>query len=136
MRYQPYEDEYAAVPGMDDGQLLEYFLYRVFETEEIWGLKESAHHWLNHEINGQLVQPLWPYKRYADEAAVEKWENYVAVAVSLEYFMEQSLQKLATNDILIEIMPRKSATGCLISPQRLFSILEGMMESSQYTLDG
>jgi len=38
-------------------------------------------------------------------------------------------------DTLLEIMPRKSATGCLVSPQRLFSILEGMMESSEYTLD-
>ena len=136
MRYQPYEDEYAAVPTMTDAELLEYFLYRIFETEEIWGVKETAHQWLNHEYNGQFVQPLWPYKRYADEAAVDQWENFVPVAVSLEYFMEQTLNELVMNDVLIEIMPRKSATGCLISPHRLYSILEGMMESSEYTLDG
>ncbi len=136
MRYQPYEDEYAAVPSMNDAQLLEYFLYRVFETEEIWGLKETALHWLTHEANAQIVQPLWPYKRYADEAAVAQWEDFVPAAVSLEYFMEQTIQKLAMDDILIEIMPRETAPGCLISAQRLFSILDGMMESSQYTLDG
>lgn len=136
MKYTPYEDEYAAVPDMTEAELLEYFLYRVFETEEIWGLKESALQWLTHEVNGQLVQPLWPYKRYADEAAIEQWENFVPVAVSLEYFMEQTLNELAMNDIFIEIMPRKLATRCLISPHRLHSILEGMMETSEYTLDG
>jgi hypothetical protein len=36
---------------------------------------------------------------------------------------------------MIEIMPRKSGIGCLISPQRLLTILEGTMHSAEYTLE-
>ncbi|OQK15491.1 hypothetical protein AU255_14785 [Methyloprofundus sedimenti] len=136
MRYEPYEDEYAAVPNMTDAELLEYFLYRFFETEEIWGLKENAFSWVTREINGQVTQPIWPYKRYANEAAVGDWEGFVPVAESLEFFLETSLHQLVAQDVLLEVMPRKFEAGCLISAQRLCGIMEGMMESGEYTLDG
>ncbi len=135
MRYEPYEDEYAAVPLMTDAELMEYFLYRVFETEEVWGLKENSTKFIQEE-GEQVTQPVWPYKRYAEEAAVGKWAMYVSAAVSLEFFMEQILHQLAREDVLLDIMPRPSGAGCLVSPQRLFSILEGMLESGEYSLDG
>ena len=134
MRFEPYKDEYAAVPNMTDTELMEYLLYRIFETEEVWGLKEGAQ-WITREIEGQIIQPIWAYKRYADEAAVGEWENLCPSAVSLEYFIEQVLHQLTMQDVTIEIMPRKSEPGCLISPQRLFDIMEGMMDSGEYTLD-
>ena len=135
MRYEPYEDEYAAVPTMTDGELMEYFLYRIFETEEVWGLKDGTQ-WMTHEIDGQITQPLWPYKRYAEEAAVGEWQNFKPAADSLEFFVYQTLKKRAMQDVMLEIMPRKSGIGCLVSCQRLFSILEGMMDAGTYTMDG
>jgi len=135
MRYQPYEDEYAAVPTMTDTQLLEYFLYRTLETEEVWGLKDGPQ-WLTRELDGQVTQPIWPYKRYAEEAAVDDWQNLTPVADSLEFFVYQTLKKRGMQEVMLEIMPRKSGTGCLINAQRLFTILEGMMDAGAYTLDG
>lgn len=135
MRYEPYAEEYAAVPDMTDGQLLDYFLYRLFETEELWGIREGPQ-WFTREIDGHITQPIWPYKRYAEEATVDEWDYLMPVACSLEFFLYQALDKLVAQDVMLEIMPRKMAAGCLISPQRLFSILEGMIDSGEYTLDG
>jgi hypothetical protein len=39
------------------------------------------------------------------------------------------LHKLARQEFMIQIMPYQSSPGCLMSPQRLFGILENMMEA-------
>lgn len=98
MRYKPYVEEYASVPKMTDGELLDYFLYRLFETEDVWGIKEGPQ-WFAREIDGQLTQSIWPYKRYAEEATIEDWEYLIPVAASLEFFLYQQLNKLAAQDV-------------------------------------
>lgn len=134
MRYEPYQEEYDAAQSMSDEDLLEYFMYRIVEMDEVWGLKESRQ-WILRVVDGHETLPVWPYRRYADEAAVGDWENMIGVAETLDFFMYQVLNKLTAQGVLVEIMPRKSAAGCLISPQRLFSFLEGMRDSRDFVLD-
>lgn len=134
MRYEPYQDEYAAVPTMTDEELLEYFLYRILETDEIWGLKDGPL-WLTRKTAGQTTLPVWPFKRFAEEAAVGEWQHCKPAADSMEYFIYRTLNKLAAQNAMIEIMPRASGTGCLITPQRLLTILENTMHSGEYTLE-
>jgi hypothetical protein len=50
--------------------------------------------------------------------------------------MNDTLQWLIDDDIGIEIMPRLSGQGCLMSPHRLLSIIEGMLDAGEYRLDG
>lgn len=128
MRYEPHEDEYAAVPKMSDDELLEYFLYRIFETDEVWGLKDGAQ-LMTHQVENCQTLPLWAYQRYAEDAMVGDWEHFKAVADSVEFFAYQTLSKLGRQQFMIQIMPHQSSIGCLISPQRLFAILENMMEA-------
>lgn len=134
MRYEPYEDEYAAVPTMTDEELLEYFLFRILETDEVWCLKEGPH-WVTREIGGQETLPVWPFKRFATEAAVAEWQDLKPAADAIDSFIYQTLSKRAMQGAMIEIMPRKAGVGCLVSPQRLITILEGTMHSAEYTLE-
>lgn len=133
MRYEPHASEYAAVPNMSDDELLEYFLYRIFETDEVWGLK-SGPHWITRHTEELETQPVWPYQRYADEAATGGWAGLPAAADSVEFFAYQTLTRLARQEVTIEIMPRPGGLGCLIAPQRLFSMLENMMEARDFTV--
>lgn len=136
MRYEPYDDEYAAVPDMTDAQLLEYFLSRIYETEEVWGLKEGGAYWFSYQREDQETLPLFAYKRYAEEAAVGEWEVLIPVAESLEFFMERTLPRLEQQNVILEIMTRKSGRGSLVTPRQLNSILEGMIDAGQYTMEG
>ena len=136
MRYEPYDDEYAAVPTLTDAQLLEYFLSRIYETEEVWGLKEGGEYWMTYDSNGRETQPLFAYKRYAEEAAVGDWEVMIPVAESLEFFMERTLRRLDQLDVMLEVMPRKNGRGSLVTPRQLLSILEGMIDAGEYTMEG
>lgn len=133
MRYEPHHDESVLLPTMTDDEQLEYFLYRIFETDEIWSIRTSGQPVIR-ELDGRITLPVWPYKRYAEEAAVGDWEGLPAVADSVDYFTYQTLDKAARQGITIEIMPRRELAGCLITPQRLFSMLESMMEARDYTV--
>lgn len=133
MRYQPHADEYAAVPTMTDEELLEYFLYRIFESDEVWVLKDGARPITRHFANSETF-PIWPYKRYAEDAAVGEWADLKAVADSVDYFAYQALDKVARQGLAVEIMPRQAAPGCLISAKRLFGMLENMMEARDDTV--
>ena len=131
MRFEPYEDEYTAVSTMADEELLEYFLFRICETDEVWGLKEGPN-WITREINGMETQPVWPFKRYAADATSNaQWQNLKPVAESLEFFIYQILNRLTKQNISIEIMPRETGAGCLISPQRLLNYLEDMRDAGE-----
>lgn len=135
MRYAPYEQEVTAVADMSEAQLLEYFLTRVFETEEVWGLDDGCE-WIMVEHNGQWVMPVWPYRQYAAEAITKQECNSIPAAESLEDFVYQTLGQLMDDDAVLEIMSTEKRPGCLVSPHRLYDIFTGMFNAGEYTLDG
>ena len=136
MRYSPYGYEYSALEKMNDNQLLEFFLTRIFETEEVWGLDDTVEWIIRDNDVSHASLPVWPYKNLANEAAIGHWQSLFASDMSLEEFMRHTLDTMKEENILIEIIPRKGKHGCLIEAAKLLSILEGMIDAGEYTLDG
>lgn len=135
MRHTPYESEYTAIQSMEHSELLEYFLTRVFETDEVWFLKNAAG-WLTCEADNHTVLPVWPYRRLASDAALERWESHAPSSVSLDHFLYAMMREFTTSNVMIEVIPRATQSGCLIPAQRLLGILEGMIDAGEYRLDG
>ena len=135
MRYAPFNHEADALTMMGEAQLLEYFLTRIYETEEIWGLDDGCT-WVTSIQQENEVMPLWPYQKLATEMIPGAWPDTTEAVESLEEFVEQTLIALMEDDIMIEIMPSPTRPGCLISPQRLHDILTGMLDAGEYKLDG
>jgi len=134
MRFEPYEVEYESVGSMSDTDRLDYFLLRAFETEDIWALRQGRE-WLVREHDGKMLMPLWPYKRYASEAALDIWMDGRPDAMSLEFFVDEYLAGLE-GDVLLDVMPRGDQPGCVITPRQLLGILEGMQDAAEYRLEG
>lgn len=133
MRYEPHKDEIAAIPTMSDEEILEYFLYRIFETDEVWGIKATGQ-WQTRQRQDHQTLVVWPYKCLAENAAIGEWADCMPIAESIESFTYQTLNSAAKTGKVIEIMPRGQEVGCLIYPQRLFSMLENMMEARETNL--
>jgi hypothetical protein len=134
MRYAPYPSEMRAIPAMSEIELMEYFLLRVFETEEVWAVRDGES-WMLREHAGQTWLPVWPYRHFADEAVAGWAVPLLPVAQSLEFFINDTLQWLIDDDIGVAIMPCAQAPGCQMSPHRLLSIIEGMRDAGDYHLD-
>ncbi|WP_221796766.1 DUF2750 domain-containing protein [Oceanobacter mangrovi] len=135
MRFEPYDVEYAAIPTLSDTDRLDYFLMRAFETEDIWALRQGKA-WFAREVDGVLLMPLWPYKRYASDAALDVWMDCRPDAMSLEFFMDSEIAELEARNILFDVMPREDQPGCVITPRQLAGILEGMQDAGEYRLEG
>lgn len=134
MRYAPYAEEYLAAANLVDTKRLEYFLYRIFECEEVWML-ESDLDWFIDSRGEQFIMPLWPYERYALDCISGDWAALRAQAMSLEDLVNQLLPELDEEDVLLEIMPTQENPGCLIGASQLRAILDGMIGAGEYTLD-
>lgn len=134
MRYAPYSEETKAAVTMSESQLLEYFLTRVFETEEVWGLDDGCE-WIMIERDGQWVMPIWPYQQFAVDVANTDWPKHNPTAESLEDFVYQTLSILIEEDAMLEVMSSPQRRGCLVSPHRLQDIFHGMFDAGEYTLD-
>lgn len=133
MRYQPHPDEVAATAAMSHDELLEYFLYRIFETDEVWTLKEDGQPILG-DVGDQQTLPVWAYQCFAEQAAVGGWANLQPAADSVDFFTYQLLNRVARQDLAVDIMPRPGVSGCVIGPQQLFGLLENMMEAREQTV--
>lgn len=143
MRFQAYPSEMAALPTLSNGERLDYFLLRAFETDEIWALKQAGQ-WFARPLAehcdgfaaGTLIMPLWCYRHYCQDAALDIWTDCRPDAVALEYCLETEIPRLTEAGIVFDIMPRSAQPGCLITPQQLLSIFNGLMDAGEYRLEG
>ena len=114
-------------------QRLQYFLTRVIEVEEIWGLVDPQG-WVMREEADKLILPIWPYRQCADACIVES--DMQAHATSLDHFVERILHTLVADDIYLDVLPSRDATGALLSAVELQSMFKSLIESGEYFLEG
>jgi len=135
MRYTPSASECSAVEHMTDTERLEYFLTRTFETEEVWGLGNTAG-WLMRERDGDTILPVWPFRQLVAAGAGDDGEAHAPNAISLEHFVYRTLQVLIDQGVKLEVMPREAAAGCVVDPQQLLQLFEGVIDAGEYRLEG
>lgn len=135
MRFTPTENECRAIATMADPELLEYFITRVAEVEEVWGLGDETG-WVMRELEDQTILPVWPYQQLAEECARGEWRSQISNAVSLEHFVFNVIKILIEQNIQLEIMPGESRNGHLIDPHQLFKLFESVLDSGDYFLEG
>lgn len=135
MHFEPTTQEYAALHDMSGMALMEYFIIRVVEVEEVWGLGDETG-WVMRESGDQTTLPVWPYEQLAYNCAVGDWRGQVCKSVSLEHFISHILKLLINNGIQIEIMPNENAQGHIMDPQQLLTLFESVLETGEYYLEG
>ena len=135
MRYSPYSYEHQAMDDFNNRQRLEYFLTRLFEAEEVWGINDGLE-WVSFLKNGKVLLPLWPYESLAQDACDPMKKDLLPSAESLEDFLHFTLDELEQEGIMLELLPVKQQCGSEISPEQLKSILTGMIEAGEYTIEG
>lgn len=135
MRYTPSEIELSSMASASADERLYYFLTRVMESEEVWGLGDGSG-WRIKDVDNKEMISVWPYKCLAEACDDGKQGAAVADAVSLEQFVEHVLSMMATQQLLVEVFPTQTQPGKILVAQELGELLEGMMESGEYFLEG
>lgn len=89
----------AAVVTLPGPDRYEYFVKRVADSQEVWGLYQDG--WaLAKTDDGTLVFPMWPASDYASLCAEYEWDGYDAQAFSIEELLEDLLPQLEQDQVL------------------------------------
>ncbi|MEH6437038.1 DUF2750 domain-containing protein [Massilia sp. DD77] len=89
----------AAVVTLPGPDRYEYFVKRVADSQEVWGLYQDG--WaLAKTDDGTLVFPMWPASDYASLCAEYEWDGYDAQAFSIEELLEDLLPQLEQDRVL------------------------------------
>jgi hypothetical protein len=135
MHQAPTSAETKLLQGATPAELLDYFLTRAMECEEIWGLS-NASGWVMKEDNGTDILPVWNYAIMAQENAKEEWSGYNPDSTSLEHFVYDILPQLQEQDIQLEILPSPQSKGLVIDAKALFEIIERKLDTVEYFIEG
>ncbi|WP_235860371.1 DUF2750 domain-containing protein [Rossellomorea aquimaris] len=81
--------EIEVVSNLPASKRYEYFIKKVTDFEEVWGLYYDG--WaILEDDNGNTLMPFWPKKEFANLCAVDEWNDYKAEQIELEDFMQVS----------------------------------------------
>ncbi len=84
------EKEFNAVIKLPANIRYEYFVKKVVDWEEVWGLFDDG--WaMTEDDNGRLMLPFWPKEEFATYCAFEDWSNYKPQNISLDEFISDWL---------------------------------------------
>jgi hypothetical protein len=89
----------AAVVTLPGHDRYAYFVKRVADSQEVWGLYQDG--WaLAKTDDGTLVFPMWPASDYASLCAEYEWDGYDAQAFSIEELLDDLLPQLEQDRVL------------------------------------
>jgi len=135
MQFKPTQNELDTFSKMKAAERMQYFLSRTIEAEEVWGINDYAG-WVLRDIGDNVVLQVWPYKQLCSDYIISQSESYMPGAVSIEHFVDNLLQIMMEQDIDIDIFPTKEANGIRIKAAELYEILNNMLESGEYYMEG
>jgi hypothetical protein len=99
-----------------------YFLQRVVESGQVWGLEAEG--WaLALDDDGRDVLPLWPAPEFAAICANRLWEGFQPRSIPLTQLMDSVLPQLAEEGIPVGIFFTPEGQGHPMSARELLEAL-------------
>lgn len=108
----------------------DYFVRKVADFEEVWGLKENDGWALLGDNNGRVLFPVWPEKEFAEICAIDTWSAYEPIAIDLDDFLEILSPRIKKDNLFYSVFLTPENKGVIISPEELCTDIED--ECQQY----
>lgn len=96
------QKEFEAVIKLPGEKRYEYFIKKVADYEELWGLYNDGWAMIADDNNNEMI-PFWPKKEFAEYCAIDDWKGYKAESIDLYEFMDNLLQDMKTDNIKASI---------------------------------
>ncbi|SEW25224.1 Protein of unknown function [Chryseobacterium wanjuense] len=112
---------------MSEDERYDYFIRKVADFEEIWGLSDNGWALLGDNAGNQIL-PLWPEKEFAELCAIDQWKGYKPEVIQLDNFIEKWIPGMLNDKTLINVFLIPNGKGIVISPDDLNSDLQEELE--------
>lgn len=107
--------EVQAFSRQSNSQRYNYFVEKVFEWQECWGLGDDEG-WVVAEIDNSVVFPLWPAEPFAKKCQVDNWQNTETKKVSFAELITEILPSLVNDDIHVAVFMVPDNEQCGVLP--------------------
>jgi hypothetical protein len=120
--------EFAAVLALNGPGRYEYFIHKVADSEEIWGLA-AADGWVQlGDDQGREHMPVWPHRRYAEAFAQRKDDASEPRSIPMSAWLEKWLPGMEQEGRLVAVFPVSSGKSPVVPPRQLRADLEEELE--------
>ena len=106
-----------------------YFISKVSDFEEVWGLYNEGWAVLGNNEKEDIL-PFWPEREFAIIAADELWKDYSPKSIDLSDFIEKYLVGMCSDGIKANVFYNSIDNGVVVNPLRLKEDIE--LEMVQY----
>jgi hypothetical protein len=116
----------------------EYFVKRVADWGEVWGLKGENGWVLSADDTGNQIAAFWPFKEYANLCSTGSWSQTEPTKIELSSFLDRWLPGLKQDGFFVSVFPnlagQASVTDPLVLKEYLESEMEGLVDWSAHRL--
>ena len=123
-----HQKELENVFKLEPRKRYEYFIKKVADFEEVWGLRQGDGWASTGDENAREYIAFWPKKEFADLCAKEEWQNYYAESIQLEEFIEQWLTGMGEDKVMASIFPNFLDNSVIVEPKQLLEHLNQELE--------
>lgn len=120
--------EFEAVSKLVGSKRYEYFIKKVVDNEELWGLYNDGWAMVADEYENPMI-PFWPRKEFAEACCLEQWDGYNAESIDLYEFIAGWLVDMEKNGLCAAIFYTKEDKGVVVKPQKLTEDLNEELEN-------
>lgn len=99
-------------------QRYEFFVHKVVDWEEAWGLYDDGWAMLVDD-DGTKYFPLWPAKEYAEVCAKDDWARYEPEAIPLADLLNELLPQLHGDSVSIAVFVTPGGKGVTVTAEHL-----------------
>ena len=115
MTYDLEPDEFETVMQLDADDRYDYFVERIVESEEIWGLS-SGEGFVMFTADGDECLPVWPHPDFAAKLAVGDWADCVPQSILLKDWLEDWIPGMVEDGVSLAIFTDENEEGVVVSP--------------------
>jgi len=108
----------ANVINMDSEDRYLYFIRKITDFEEVWGLYNEGWATATNDENQQIVL-FWPEKQFANLCAQNILSNYEARNINLTQFMEKWLPGMKKDNTFAGIFYTPKGKGIVLEPDQV-----------------
>ncbi|ALC91335.1 hypothetical protein AM500_17170 [Bacillus sp. FJAT-18017] len=105
----------------------EYFIKKVADYEELWGLYDGR--WaISEDDKGNKLIPFWPKREFAELSSIKEWSHYQPKKIDLEYFLSKWIPGMKRDGLKVSVF-WNNKDSVMMETDRLLKDLEEELEN-------
>jgi hypothetical protein len=118
MTWKMHPKQLENVLGLTPKVRYEYFVKRVADWQEVWGLWKDGWALLGEDGSKEFM-PVWPHPEFAARYASGDWKDYSPRAIDVHEWIEEWIPKLKREGLKVAVFPALNGLFTAAEPEKV-----------------